>query len=396
MEKYLYLFIGSLLLFTLSFAQSGNTAVTNTLRGNVTDSATGKALPGCSVYINNTSTGTVTGADGSFLLHEIPKGRFDLIISAIGYTTYVMEMAGDSLPAAWKIRLRPKIMELSAVTVGPTGNGSWAKYGQVFIDNFIGSVMNANASSCSIRNRKVLRFFFSKKNNRLSVFATEPLLIENQALGYNLQYQLEQFSLDYNSHVIIYVGYPLFRAMPAKRKRQEQEWMENRRHAYLGSVRQFLRSLYYDCPSLQGFSMELPQAVLNADKQWVRKVFNPEFPPETYPKDSLLYYQEILSQPDYVMKTLPVITNNLVSDDRQGRRIFYFTDDLQVYYLDSRADKADRYSGLRLVNTAPVVIQADGGFYPAKELLVSGRWSQTEKICNLLPFNYQLPEERGH
>ena len=376
MKKNLFLFLGSLLIAITSFAQAGNTPATGTpagntqttgaLAGNVTDSATGKPLPGCSVYINNTSIGTVTGADGSFRLHNIPKGRSELIISAIGYRTYVTEITGDSLPAAYKVRLRPKITELSAFTVEVYDKNGWSKYGQIFLDNFLGSVLNANASSCSIQNRKVLRFFFSKKNNRLSVSATEPLIIENHALGYNLQYQLEQFSLDYNSQVVIYLGYPLFREMPAKHKHQEQEWIENRRQAYLGSLRQFLRSLYYDCPSLQGFSMNLPQTVLNEDKQWVKKAYNPEFSPDTYPPDSLKLYQELLRQPDYIIRTLPVNTNDLVSIDRLGTRIFYFTGTLDIYYRNVRADKADRHAGLKLVHSSPVAIQADGGFYPAK------------------------------
>ena len=139
--------------------------------------------------------------------------------------------------------------------------------------------------------------------------------------------------------------------------------------------------------------MELPQMVLNEDKQWVKKAYNPEFSPDTYPQDSLKLYQELLRQPDYIMRTLPVHTSDLVGSDRQGTRILYFTGTLDIYYRNAKADKADRHAGLQLVHSSPVVIQADGGFYPAKELLASGRWAQTEKICNLLPFNYQLPDD---
>jgi hypothetical protein len=391
MKKNLYLLIAYLFVTTASLAQAGNTQATTTLAGLATDSATGKPLAGCSVYINNTSIGTVTGSDGSFQLHNIPKGRSELVISAIGYTTYVTEITGDHLPAEWRVRLRPKITELSAFTVEPYDKNGWSKYGRIFLDNFIGNSENINASSCTLRNHKVLRFFFSKKNNRLSVTATEPLIIENRALGYNLQYQLEHFSLDFNTHILFYLGYPLFREIATDRKHRQQEWADNRKYAYLGSLRQFLRSLYYDCPSLEGFSMRLPVMVADPEKQWVRRVYNPEFSPDTYSKDSLNYYQHVLGQPDYVLKSQPIGTNDIVAIGHEGYRILYFTGTLEVSYKDARSVKAISSAGLELLTRSAIAIEADGSFFPAKELLASGRWSQTEKICNLLPFNYQLP-----
>jgi len=48
------------------------------------DSASGKPLAGVSVFLNSTSKGTITKADGTFLLPGIPGGRYELIVSAIG------------------------------------------------------------------------------------------------------------------------------------------------------------------------------------------------------------------------------------------------------------------------------------------------------------------------
>jgi hypothetical protein len=64
------------------------------LSGIVRDSAGGKPLAGVSVFLNNTSRGTVTRSDGSFLLPNIPKGAYELIISAIGYQTTVIGIDG--------------------------------------------------------------------------------------------------------------------------------------------------------------------------------------------------------------------------------------------------------------------------------------------------------------
>ena len=70
----------------------------NSLSGVVKDSAGGKPLAGVSVFLNNTSRGTVTHADGSFLLPRIPKGSYQLVFSAIGYATVVMDINGGHLP----------------------------------------------------------------------------------------------------------------------------------------------------------------------------------------------------------------------------------------------------------------------------------------------------------
>src|SRR5258708_24753001 len=114
MKKIIYIFFYCLLAVVHSFAQGGNS-----LSGTVTDSASGKPLAGISVFLNSTSKGTVTRADGAFVLAGIPPGRYQLIASAIGYETVVTEISSRNLPPSLKIALRVKASELEAVTVEP-------------------------------------------------------------------------------------------------------------------------------------------------------------------------------------------------------------------------------------------------------------------------------------
>ena len=104
----------------------------NPLSGAVKDSAGGKPLAGVSVFLNNTSRGTVTRADGSFLLPAIPKGSYQLVISAIGYETVVMDINGARLPGHLDITLHQKATELAAVTVEPYDPNGWSKWGEIF------------------------------------------------------------------------------------------------------------------------------------------------------------------------------------------------------------------------------------------------------------------------
>jgi hypothetical protein len=61
----------------------------------------------------------------------------------------------------------------------------WDKYGKFFLENFIGST--PNAARCTLMNPEVLKFYLLKKSNKLRVLATDPLQIENKALGYNMR-----------------------------------------------------------------------------------------------------------------------------------------------------------------------------------------------------------------
>ena len=97
MKKILLLLSGSLFFIAVSYARPAATLPAiarpaiarpdTVLTGLVTDSANAKAIPGCSVYLNNTSLGAVTRSDGTSLVKDIPAGKSTLIISAIGYKT---------------------------------------------------------------------------------------------------------------------------------------------------------------------------------------------------------------------------------------------------------------------------------------------------------------------
>jgi len=74
--------------------------------------------------------------------------------------------------------------------------------------------------------------------------ATEPLQISNQALGYDLRYQLDSFVYYYNTDINSYRGYCLY-AEKDGNDSLKKLWTANRNKAYYGSKLQFMRS-YYD------------------------------------------------------------------------------------------------------------------------------------------------------
>ncbi len=170
------------LLMYVAFSSTPSLCQTSrTIKGQVMSGTTGSPLSNCSVFINSTSKGTVTDEEGRFELSNIQDGKYELIVSSIGYETYVQPFSGAQLPLGLTIRLKEKATDLSSVTVEPFETDGWEKWGKTFMDNFIGTTEYAR--QCTIKNKEVLRFRFSSKKNILTAIAYEPIIIVNKALG---------------------------------------------------------------------------------------------------------------------------------------------------------------------------------------------------------------------
>ena len=384
MKKVLSLFLA--LWFCLSCFIAG--AQTNVLTGIIKDSANGKPLAGVSIFLNGTSKGTVSRNDGSFALQGFPEGRYQLIISAIGYATYVTEINSHNLPSSLKIFLRGTADELAAITIEPYLKDGWSKYGKTFLQYFIGTT--DNASSCTIKNKNVLRFHFYLKSNKLSVTAIEPLIIENKALGYELEYRLERFVCDFGAQIVSYYGYPLFRNMTTDDDYKKKKWVTNRQLAYMGSMMHFMRSLYSRRVREEGFLVRYKVPVPNIEKKRVKEIYQPNITKtDSIPIDTLHHYWEVLREPDYYMQTV-TDPNGLITIQKDQTRVMFFDDDCTVIYGNPKRGIAYTESSIRLINQQPIAIDENGSYYPQAEVLNLQHWSITENMSDLLPRDYNI------
>ena len=74
-----------LLLFLLTIQAWAAAAQGGGVRGRVTDAATNEPLPGVSVLVTGTTTGTSTGNAGEFTLNNLRPGTYKVAFSFIGY-----------------------------------------------------------------------------------------------------------------------------------------------------------------------------------------------------------------------------------------------------------------------------------------------------------------------
>ncbi|MFH2031940.1 MAG: TonB-dependent receptor [Bacteroidota bacterium] len=70
-------------LFLIPLLVFGGT--TGKISGMVTDSETGEALPGINIFLENTTMGAATDANGDFVIINIPPGNYSVVASGVGF-----------------------------------------------------------------------------------------------------------------------------------------------------------------------------------------------------------------------------------------------------------------------------------------------------------------------
>jgi len=334
---------------------------TFSIQGRVTDSKSGNPLAGASVFCQNTTTGTISNNDGNFSL-RMANGGYDLVISYTGYETQVLRVSNtnkekDSLNVL--LKEEDKSMTEVVVTGGGALRDGWARYGDFFLENFIGT--SSHAAQCTIMNKDALLFYYYKKSNRLKVKAKEQLLIVNEALGYKIHYQLDSFVNHYDTHISSYTGYPLFEELTGTTDQQEI-WKKNRYLAYIGSRLHFMRSWYDSTLKDEGFEIETLDSA------------NPEKGTELEnPYDSGFYSLDSATVDIGLKGRIRIKYKNRVPDkDYLIKNKFPLSARIQISALDI----PEGFS-----------IEENGYFYEQSEVTNMGYWAW-KKLAELVPYDY--------
>lgn len=238
----------------LSFAQR-NTSI----KGIVINAETNEPIAKASVFINNTTYGTICDEAGNFHLSQLPSGAIELTVTAIGFETQVVK--ADAHTGTVSVGLLPKIFSLDAVAITPADKEGWTKYGTTFLESFIG--YSDFAKQCKLLNKNALDFYFDKDTYILTVRAKEPLKITNEATGYNITYWLDDFTFDFITRKLYFRGNSQYENIATKKEKKKKKWNENRGSAYNGSLYHFMRSVYAGNVAAQGFQV---RALLRAQE----------------------------------------------------------------------------------------------------------------------------------
>ena len=241
------------------------------------------------------------------------------------------------------------------------------KFGPFFMDEFIGK--SKNSSLCKLKNPEVLKFYFSKRKNRLKILANEPLIIENNALGYTIKYEMDSFVHEYNTDLTIYTGYPLFEEMKSENEEQKQTWNVARANAYKGSILHFMRSLYNMELDEEGFQVQFMVNINENDTALKLKDYY-----------QALNYNQIDSSSPVVIKP---------NQSKVG--IIYINEKPEEGYLkENKNVPVDfQFSTITFQSGKSLSIEENGFYYDQNDLLINDYW-EWNKMADALPYDYKL------
>ena len=361
--KKLHLLIGAIFISLTTFCQPGYFTVT----GKVVDEVTKVPMQAASVFAQNTTLGTATDADGNFKL-VLPYGGYDLVITFTGYQTEVKRITAadvDSKNVQVVLKQKEKAMEDVVVKSSNEVKNGWEKYGDFFIENFIGTTNNSK--QCSIKNKDDIKFYFSKKRNRLKVLSTQPIEIVNEALGYNIKYTLDSFTYEYNTQVCLYTGYPLFEEKEAANEEQKNKWYANRLLAYNGSMLHFMRSLFNKQLKEEGFEIQF--LIKNNNTDTAIKLKN--------------YYAAVNYNKDDSTQTVEILPN------QSEVAVIYNNEKPEESYVNDNPGEPSKFqlSVLSFIPKESVIIEQNGYYFEQTNITIN-QYLGWKKMADMLPFDF--------
>lgn len=228
------------IVFIISFNAAGQVS------GIVVDAQSGKPVNKASVFINNTSLGAITNEKGEFNLEGIAPGFAELVIYREGYSLFKSSLR-IQIDKLFKLNL--KLSQVDATTK-PAKSKQDAEYKmnlQWFERALLGE--SANAALCRITYPKTMQLM--RSGDMIEASSLEPLIIENNALGYKITCYMQEFKADVET--VNFQGAIRFDTVATKEIEQKRMWERNRLIAYWGSSRHFFQTLVSRTSTQEGF-----------------------------------------------------------------------------------------------------------------------------------------------
>jgi hypothetical protein len=375
----------------IAIAQNG------VISGTITVAGTKNPLPRASVFLSNSSVGSATAENGTYLLSGIRPGQYTLVVTILGYEDYSKTVLVGRDPIKLDIELSPKPLMLKEVVI--SSSADWKKNYEAFKKEFIGT--DENAKNCIVQNPHILNLTYNPTKRILHADADEFLIVENKALGYRVKFLINDFKIDRIANIISREGQQLFEELPGNAA-QKRIWHQRREEAYYGSAMHFYRSLYTNKLTHEGFVMYRYYRDINpqrpSDDVIRRKI---QLFRERRNVDSANYWIEVANMSKYYHESLmkPPLSEFevLQTTGQPGLFAMRFPNYLYVVYTKKTDDMLDKdlYRPLDLPNYAVSVITLQGpyaifdmnGIVVGNAPLYEGAWARA-RLSDMLPVDY--------
>jgi len=249
MHKHFCFFLLWFIPFTLSAQR--------TISGRITDAEDGSPIPGAAVFIANTTAGTATDADGYYQLKIQGEGTYQLVVSHVGFQPFSVELEHGKSSQTVDVAMREREFDEVEIT---------AKVRARNIDKalFWKSILGTAPSKRTIQatNPDDVFFHYNSETKKLTVSSRVPLQIINHETGYQIQFVLNYFTHDYTKDISSWEGQYMFTELEPENLKQQKIWKKNRKEVYQVSIANFIKSLYQNTLSENGFLLTTQKWIL--------------------------------------------------------------------------------------------------------------------------------------
>lgn len=215
------------------------------LTGVVYDEETKEPVYNANVYLKGTSYYTITDSTGRFTLDVRRPVNTSLIISHLAYEEVAYTNPFRSLPK--ETFLNEKVASLSEVTITRKVVEKYSRDRKlaVFRRHFLGTTTAGKA--CRIVNEDDVELIYDSEQMQLTATCSQPLQIENKYLGYEVQFTLHSFEVNYSNNSLadnsvqysLYTGTSVFKDVSGRNARIKRR----REEVYEKSVPNFFRNV---------------------------------------------------------------------------------------------------------------------------------------------------------
>lgn len=351
-------FVGCFLCLVASFSWS------QTIKGTVSDEKTAEKIPFVNVFLNNTSIATETNTEGVYQLKNIPTGSYTLVVRMTGYKPYNQRVAivqGTNIVVDVKLLVDERLLD--EIKIATKRDKTWENQLAIFEKQFLGATESEN--KCSIVNPWVLDFTNDK--GVLKAVTKDILEVNNQKLGYQIRYSLNDFR--YDGTQVFFSGYAEFTNLYSGDTRQKTQWEAQRQEAYRGSDIHLFKSLKNKNALKEGFEFFV-------DK------------PGEDPTKRSPYFHQIQAK-----KLSKIVLDSAVSNATNGISQVYIPARIEIHFNQKEGvfsiykDKVCQVAWIE-AKGQPLRFNDQGIILNPQACSVSGYLAEN-RVANMLPIDYQ-------
>jgi len=397
----------SLALFVLLTAAAS--AQVNKISGTITDADSGEPIPFANVFFASTSIGISSDMEGKFVLQNFPNGKYDFTVAYVGYEPFQQAFEFNGSEYRLTIKLKTEEVKLQEVVIKADTTG-WAQNFAIFKRSFLGETQNA--AKCTILNPRDIHLYFDRQARVLVAHANTPIVVENKALGYTIQWYLQQFELNYAEGRLAIFGFPSFQLLTPKGNAEAKRWMRERERAYYGSVTHFIRSLGKESLTEEKFRVrkfyQVPNRKRPSDEFLNQKISyfrNRAMSGEKIiigKTDSLRYYMELRNEPKLAdsvasedLRLKEIMTNASEVNYTGMLKVDFLGEREEVNYAKSQGRTAIKHQTSVMHFLVPGLKIYENGYYQnAYDVFFEWYWAWSEKISDMLPYDYSPPTKK--